>query len=64
MAIRKAVDTAQLLASEVTSEELADVLGRAKFDPYVTVRDRQEFLRHLSRVVEVVPVNTLHSCLP
>jgi putative PIN family toxin of toxin-antitoxin system len=63
MAIRKAVDTAQLLVSEATLEELADVLGRAKFDSYVTVRDRLEFLRYLSRVVEVISViHRIHAC--
>ena len=39
-AVRKAVDDAQLLASEATLEELADVLARAKFDPYVSIADR------------------------
>lgn len=62
-AVRKAVDTAQLLVSEATLIELADVLSRPKFDPYVTIEDRQEFFRRLSRVVEVVPITyVVHAC--
>jgi putative PIN family toxin of toxin-antitoxin system len=62
-AVRKAVDTAQLLVSEATLTELADVLSRPKFDAYVTIEDRQEFFRRLSRVVEVVPITyVVHAC--
>ncbi len=62
-AVRKAVDEAQLLASEATLEELADVLSRRKFDPYVTVEERQAFLRLLGRIVELVPViHTVREC--
>ena len=39
-AVDKAVDEAQLLISTATLEELADVLARAKFDPYITVNDQ------------------------
>jgi putative PIN family toxin of toxin-antitoxin system len=55
-AIRRAVDTGQLLASAATLEELTDVVGRAKFDPYLSVADRQEFIRLLGRIVELVPI--------
>ena len=62
-AIDKAVEEAQLLISEATLEELADVLARAKFDPYITVGDRQEFLRLLDRIAEIVPiVHTIRAC--
>jgi putative PIN family toxin of toxin-antitoxin system len=62
-AVRKAVDAAQLLVSEATLEELTDVLGRAKFDPYVTIEDRQEFLRLLCRIAEMVPIiHTVRAC--
>jgi predicted nucleic acid-binding protein len=53
-AVDKAVDEAQLLISEATLEELADVLARAKFDPYITVGERQEFLRLLDRIAVMV----------
>lgn len=55
-AVRKAVDEAQLLVSDATLEELADVLSRPKFDPYIDIEDRQGFFRLLSRVVERVVV--------
>ena len=62
-AVDKAVEEAQLLISEATLEELADVLARAKFDPYVTVGDRQEFLRLLDRIAEMVPIiHTIRAC--
>ena len=55
-AVRKAVDTGQLLVSESTLAELAGVLARPKFDRYVTIEDRQQFLRLLGRVAELVPI--------
>jgi putative PIN family toxin of toxin-antitoxin system len=62
-AVRKAVDEGQLLVSEAPLEELADVLARAKFDPYVSIADRQEFIRLLGRVAELVPITfTLRAC--
>lgn len=62
-AVRKAVGEADLLVSEATFYELADVLARPKFDAYVTVEDRQEFLRLLGRIAEMVPiVYTVHDC--
>lgn len=55
-AVRKAVGVGLLLVSEVTMEELADVLARAKFDRYVSIEDRKRFLRLLGRVAELVPI--------
>jgi putative PIN family toxin of toxin-antitoxin system len=55
-AVRKAVDEGQLLASEATMTELADVLSRPKFDPYVSIADRREFVRLLGGIVELVPI--------
>lgn len=55
-AVGKAVREVRLLVSEATLEELADVLARPKFDPYVTVSERQEFLRLLGRIAEFVPI--------
>lgn len=37
--------------------ELADVLARSKFDRYVSIADRQQFLRLLSRVCEMVSIS-------
>jgi putative PIN family toxin of toxin-antitoxin system len=55
-AVRKAVDEAQLLVSEATLIELADVLARRKFDRYVSVADRQRFLMLLGSVAEMVGI--------
>lgn len=55
-AVRRAVDKCQLLVSEGTLDELADVLARPKFDAYVSLDDRQEFVRRLLRVAEVVEI--------
>ena len=62
-AVRRAVAEAQLLASDDTIIELADVLARKKFDPYTTVRERQEFLRLFDRIAERVPiVHVIRAC--
>lgn len=55
-AVRKAVDNSILLVSEATMNELADVLARPKFDRYISLEDRQQFLRMLGRVAEFVPI--------
>ncbi len=63
-AVRKAVDEGQLLVSDATLGELADVLSRAKFDPYVSLEDRQDCIRVLNRVAERIivtaPINACH----
>jgi uncharacterized protein len=55
-AVRKAADSGLLLVSEATMNELADVLARPKFDRYIGLEDRQQFLRMLLRVAEFVPI--------
>jgi putative PIN family toxin of toxin-antitoxin system len=55
-AVRSAVDAGQLLVSDATMQELAEVVGRAKFDPYLSIAERQEFIRLLGRIVELVPI--------
>ena len=55
-AVRKAVAKELLLVSEATMNELADVLARARFDRYISLADRQQFLRLLGRVAEFVPI--------
>jgi putative PIN family toxin of toxin-antitoxin system len=62
-ALRKAVDEGDILMSESTLFELADVLGRKKFDAYVSIQDREEFLRMLGRIVEMVTIlHAIHDC--
>ena len=48
-AVRKAVTEDQMLMSEDSLYELADVLSRKKFDRYVSVEDREEFVRLVLR---------------
>jgi putative PIN family toxin of toxin-antitoxin system len=62
-AFRKALSSGTLLVSQEVLQELTDVLGRKKFDPYVTIEERQGFLRQLSLIVEIVPhVISLKAC--
>ena len=62
-AVRKAIDRGQLLVSDATMNELADVLSRQKFDAYATLEEREQFIRLLGRVVEFVPiVQRIHVC--
>ena len=55
-AVRRAVDEGRLLVSEATMGEFANVITRAKFDPYVSLEERQQFLRQLGRTAELVPI--------
>jgi putative PIN family toxin of toxin-antitoxin system len=55
-AVDRALFNGILLVSDATLGELADVLARPKFDPYVTVADRANFIRLLGGVSRVVPI--------
>jgi putative PIN family toxin of toxin-antitoxin system len=57
-AVRLVLDRAPPLVSEDTMAELAQTLAKPKFDPYVSLDDRQEFFRLFARVAEWVPVTT------
>ena len=62
-AVRKAVEEGEILMSESTLFELADVLGREKLNAYVSIQDREEFLRMLGRIVEMVTIlHAVHDC--
>jgi putative PIN family toxin of toxin-antitoxin system len=62
-AVRHAATEDQLIASDATLMELADVLSRRKFDPYVTIAERQQFLRLLGRIVDRVEIiRTVRAC--
>lgn len=57
------MDNGILLVSEATMNELADVLARPKFDRYISLEDRQQFLRLFGRLAEFVPiVYPVHAC--
>lgn len=55
-AVRKAVMECQVLLSEETLYELADVLSQKNFDRYISLEDRQEFMRVMLRVAELVTI--------
>ncbi len=55
-AVDMAIAEGRLLVSEATLSELARVLARPKFDRYVDIQDRQEFIRHLGTLVEMVTI--------
>lgn len=62
-AVRYIVEHGQLLASDATLSELAEVLSRDKFNRYVDLADRHEFFRQLVRVVERIPItHIVHAC--
>jgi len=63
----KAVDHALtngiLLVSEDTMNELARVLDRPKFDPYVSRENRRQFISLLGGVARLVPIaRKVHVC--
>lgn len=52
-----------LLVSEDTMGELVEVLGRPKFDPYVSGEDRRQFVELQGGVARIVPViRKLRAC--
>ncbi len=53
-AVDKALAQFEIVVSEASVEELADVLSREKFDRYVSLQDREEFLRRLPQVMTMV----------
>jgi uncharacterized protein len=55
-AVDHAMEHALLLLSDDTLEELAEVLSRPKFDPYVTINDRKTFINLLVGVATLVPI--------
>lgn len=55
-AVDKALARFEIVVSEASAEELADVLSREKFDRYVSLQDREEFLRRLLQVTTMVTV--------
>ena len=55
-AVNHALERGILLVSEATLQELATVLARSKFDPYVSREDRQQFIRLLGGVARVVAI--------
>ena len=55
-AVRSARKNGRLLVSDATVYELAEVLNRKKLNRYVTLKDRQRFLREITRIAEFIPI--------
>jgi len=55
-AVARAIHTAVILVSEATITELSDVLAQAKFDRYVTVEQRLQFIRLIASTATFVPI--------
>lgn len=55
-AVDHALARGVLLVSDATLTELAEVLSRSKFDPYVTRQEREDFIRKLGGVVRMVDI--------
>jgi putative PIN family toxin of toxin-antitoxin system len=62
-AVKKALETGDLLVSDATLEELATVLSRPKFDKYLSSTDRKNFFSLLSRVaIRVEIIREINAC--
>lgn len=57
LAVDRALQWGVPLMSLETLQELTDVLARPKFDPYVSVRDRQHFIALLGGVARMVTIS-------
>jgi putative PIN family toxin of toxin-antitoxin system len=55
-AAEKAIHHATLLVSQATMSELADILAQAKFDRYVTIEQRLQFIRLIAHTARFVPI--------
>ncbi len=55
-AVDKALEHSRVMVSEATLAEVADVLARDKFDKYLSIADREQFLRHLTQVTTMTSV--------
>jgi uncharacterized protein len=57
-AVSRLIKITRLLVSEDTLGELAQTIARDKFNPYVSLEDRQEFFRLYARLAEWVPISS------
>jgi uncharacterized protein len=62
-AVDRALEAGVLLVSEETLAELASVLARPRFDPYVSPTEREQFIRLLGGVARMVHITRrLQAC--
>lgn len=57
-AVDLALEIADVLVSDACLEELGDVLSRAKFDRYLSIEERQVFLRRYMQIGQAISVHT------
>lgn len=63
MAVKKALHENEIVVSDETLNEIADVLSRKKFDKYISAQDRQEFFRKLAIIARNIPIiNKIKAC--
>lgn len=55
-AVSYALNNGKILVSDDTLIEISEVLSRKKFDRYVSIEDRQEFIRLLARISENIEI--------
>ena len=55
-AVQWALSECEVVVSEAGVDKLAEVLSRSKFDPYVSLVDRERFIRAVLRVTTLAPV--------
>lgn len=55
-AVSYSLENGKILISDDTLMEIGEVLSREKFDRYVSIEDRQEFIRLLARISENVEI--------
>ena len=62
-AVGKGIHEGVILVSQATMSELADVLAQEKFDRYVTIEQRLQFIRLIAQTAEFVPIiHTIREC--
>jgi putative PIN family toxin of toxin-antitoxin system len=62
-AVGHAIHQGIVLVSQETMSELAEVLARKKFERYVTIEQRLQFVRLIAQTAEFVPViRTIREC--
>jgi putative PIN family toxin of toxin-antitoxin system len=62
-AVGKAIHEGVILVSQMTMSELADVLAQKKFDRYVTIEQRLQFIRLMAQTAEFVSIiHTIREC--
>jgi len=57
-AVDRVLHDMEIVVSEATVGELADVLARDRWDGYVAIEERQEFIRRLLQICTLIPVQT------